>query len=64
MDRTNFQEIVSNTFQKHGVENKELENAITDILEQTLDSRRLAKRIWEDVIENYERDQRIKAKFR
>ncbi|MGJ9381814.1 hypothetical protein [Salipaludibacillus sp. CF4.18] len=60
----NSQDLVRRAFQKHGVDNLELEKAISDILNQALDSRSLSKRIWKDVIEHYERDKRIKDNFR
>ncbi|MUV39482.1 hypothetical protein JNUCC1_03360 [Lentibacillus sp. JNUCC-1] len=59
-----IQNNVKEAFSKHGVDNPELENAISDILNQVLDSRTLSKRIWKDVIEHYERDEKVKRSFR
>jgi len=59
-----YNNLVEKTFQKHEVDNPELERAITDILNQALDSRNLSKRIYKDVIERYERDKRTRDRFR
>ncbi|NIK10933.1 hypothetical protein [Alkalibacillus almallahensis] len=59
-----YQSLVTQTFQAHGVDNKELENAITDILNHALDSRELSKRIWEDVKERIDREQRVRDSFK
>lgn len=60
----NYSEVVRKAFNEHGVENPQLEKAISDILNQALDSRSLSKRIWKDVYEHIDRDLRIKNMFR
>ncbi|MED1602595.1 hypothetical protein [Alkalihalophilus marmarensis] len=60
----NYQNVVKQAFQNHGVDNPELENAITDILNQALDSRTLARNIWKDVQECIDSDKSIKSRFR
>lgn len=59
-----FNDLVNKAFHKHGVDNDDLKNAIVDILEQTLDSRTLARRIWKDVEERIEFEKKRSADFR
>ncbi|GAA0434361.1 hypothetical protein GCM10008934_24750 [Virgibacillus salarius] len=60
----NYNDVVKQAFSTHGVNNPELENAISDILNHALDSRNLSHKIWKEVIEHYERDKSIKERFR
>lgn len=56
--------IVKEAFREHDVDNPQLEKAISDILYETLDSRKLSKRIWKDVQEHIDRDQKTRDRFK
>ncbi|MGM8212643.1 hypothetical protein ACLIBH_07595 [Virgibacillus sp. W0430] len=64
MRQANFTEIVKEAFNKHGVDNPQLENAISDILNIALDTRNFSKQLYREITEHQDRDQRIKDKFR
>lgn len=60
----NYSEIVKDAFSKNGVDNPQLEKAISDILSQTLNTRELSQRLYKTITENQERDERIRNAFK
>lgn len=64
MHYDSYENLVKQTFSNHGVDNPELEKAISDILNNALDSRALAKKIYKDVKENLDRDRKVRNSFR
>lgn len=60
----NFRDVVQESFKEHGIKNQNLENAIVDILNKTIDSRTLARHIHKHITEEQERERRIKNMFK
>lgn len=60
----NLRDLVKNSFAEHGVDNPNLERAIVDILNKTIEPRTLARQIHKFVTEEQERERKIKNMFK
>ena len=64
MFNQDYKSLVSNAFKENGVDNPQLEKAITDKLVQAMDSRTLSEVTWIYVKEHIDRDKEITDRFR